>query len=249
MNNREFVQKIVDSASTYPVRTFETVDGSVYTCVNPFSYHLVRRHKELYGLMDGLFVDGMTMCWLIRLLWGKRIPRLSFDMSGIAVDLFSYLNTSDVDRSIYFIGTRQDTLEATIKQFKTGYPEMNIAGYRNGYFINSDDRQKAISEIIETDSDFTVVGMGSPLQEQFALELKNAGYKGIVFTCGGFLHQSANSINYYPEWINKYNLRAFYRLFHEKGLWSRLYNVLIEFPILFTWDTMLTKLSKADNSN
>ena len=45
-----------------------------------------------------------------------------------------------------------------------------------------------------------------------------------------------------PKWVNKYNLRAFYRLFHEKGLWCRLYNVLIEFPILFTWDTLRTKL-------
>ena len=117
---------------------------------------------------------------------------------------------------------------------------MKIAGYRNGYFIDNDDRKKAIADIIKSKSDFAIIGMGSPLQEQFALDLKNAGYKGIVFTCGGFLHQSASDINYYP--VNKYNLRAFYRLFHEKGLWCRLYNVLIEFPILFTWDTLRTKL-------
>lgn len=80
--------------------------------------------------------------------------------------------------------------------------------------------------------------MGSPLQEQFALDLKKSGYNGVVFTCGGFLHQTARGIKYYPEWVNKYNLRAFYRLFHEKGLWGRLYNVLIEFPILFTFDTV-----------
>ena len=79
------------------------------------------------------------------------------------------------------------------------------------------------------------------MQEQFALDLKSRGYNGIVFTCGGFLHQSANDINYYPEWINKYNLRAFYRIVKEKGLWARLYNVLIQFPILFTWDSIRTK--------
>ncbi len=243
MNNREFVRTIADSASTYPDGTFAAENGRVYTCVNPFSYHIVRRHKELYESMDGLFVDGITMCWLIRLLWGKRVPRLSFDMSGMAVDLFSYLNTIDTDRSIYFLGTKQDVLEETIKQFRKSYPRMNIAGYRNGYFIDNDDRKKAIADIIKSNSDFAIIGMGSPLQEQFALDLKNAGYNGIVFTCGGFLHQSANNINYYPKWVNKYNLRAFYRLFHEKGLWSRLYNVLIEFPILFTWDTITTKLS------
>ena len=91
--------------------------------------------------MDGLFVDGMTMCWLIRLLWGKRVPRLSFDMSGMAVDLFSYLNKSATDRNIYFLGTKQEVLEETVKRFHKNYPKMNIAGYRNGYFIDNDDRK------------------------------------------------------------------------------------------------------------
>lgn len=247
MNNREFVHKIADSASIYPNGTFEARAGRVNTCVNPYSYHLVRRYPELFESMDGLFVDGMIMCWLIRLLWGKRVPRLSFDMSGMAVDLFVLLNSVDTKRSIYFLGTRQDVLEKTIKQFRKSYPKMNIVGYRNGYFIDNDDRNKAITNIIESNSDFAIIGMGAPLQEQFALDLKNAGYKGNVFTCGGFLHQSAIDIKYYPEWINKYNLRAFYRLFHEKGLWGRLYNVLIEFPILFTWDSLLTKLVKHRN--
>lgn len=244
MNNREFVRKIADSASTYPDETFASGFGRVYTCVNPFSYHLVRQHQELYESMDGLFVDGMTMCWLIRLLWGKRVPRLSFDMSGMAVDLFSHLNTKAQDRSIYFLGTKQDVLEETIKQFRKSYPNMNIAGYRNGYFIDNDDRKRAINEIVNNDSDFTIVGMGSPLQEQFAIDLKNSGYKGIVFTCGGFLHQTAEGIKYYPDWINKYNLRAFYRLYKEKGLFKRLYNVLIEFPILFSYDTLISKIKK-----
>lgn len=240
MNNRGLVRKIADSASAYPRLTFSS-PGKVYTCVNPYSYHLVRRHQELYKAMDGLFVDGMTMCWLIRLLWGKKIPRLSFDMSGMAVDLFAYLDKMGKEKSIYFLGTRQDVLEATIGQFRKSYPNMNIAGFRNGYFVDNDDRQAAICRIVAENSDFVVIGMGSPLQEQFALDLKNAGYKGVVFTCGGFLHQSAHNINYYPEWVNKYNLRAFYRLFHEKGLWGRLYNVLIEFPVLFAWDTMISK--------
>lgn len=247
MNNREFVQKITNSASAYPDKTFALEEGRVYTCVNPFSYHLVRQHKELYDSMDGLFVDGMTMCWLIRLLWRKNIPRLSFDMSSMAADLFSYLDNPKLNRNIYFLGTRQEILENTICQFRKNYPNMDIAGFRNGYFIDLEDRNNAILDIINSNCDFAIIGMGSPLQEQFAIDLKNAGYKGKIFTCGGFLHQSANSIKYYPDWINRYNLRAFYRLFHEKGLWSRLYNVLIEFPILFCWDTLLTKIVKSKN--
>lgn len=245
MNNLEFVRKIADSASTYPDGTFAAGKERVYTCVNPFSYHLVRRHKELYESMDGLFVDGMTMCWLIQLLWGKRVPRLSFDMSGMAVDLFSYLNTIGTGRSIYFLGAKQEALEATIGQIKKAYPNIHIVGYRNGYFLLPEDRDKEIKHIVSLNPDFVIVGMGSPIQERFCIDLKEKGYQGVAFTCGGFLHQTADGINYYPDWINKYNLRAFYRLFHEKGLWGRLYNVLIEFPILFSWDTLCSRLSKS----
>lgn len=241
MKNRRFVEKITESASNYPHVTFSR-KGTVNTCVNPFSYHLVRRQKELFDKMDGLYVDGMLMCKVIDLMWRTKTPRLSFDMSGMAVDLFERLNNNS--ETIYFLGSKQKELEATLSQIKNGYPNMKIVGFRNGYFNSPEERIQAIHNIVDLNPNFTIVGMGSPLQEQFCLDLKNAGYKGIAFTCGGFLHQTATRLKYYPDWVNKYNLRAFYRLFHEKGLWGRLYNVLIQFPILFTWDTIQTKVGK-----
>lgn len=241
MNCHEFVTKIANSASMYPNETF-SLRGRVNTCVNPYSYHIVRTYPEVYRNIDGLYVDGMTMCWLIKFLYGKQIPRLSFDMSGMAADLFARLNDINNQETIYFIGAKQEEIERSILQIQSSYPNLKLKGYRNGYFIDVDDRRKAISEIVKANADFTIVGMGSPLQEQFALDLKNAGYQGTVFTCGGFLHQTSNRINYYPKWVNKYNLRAFYRLLHEKGMFKRLYNVLIEFPVLFTIDTLKYRL-------
>lgn len=239
MNNRRFVDIITESAANYPHITFSR-KGAIYTCVNPFSYHMVRRYQSIYDSLDGLYVDGMLMCKLINLLWNRKIPRLSFDMAGMAVDLFARLNNND--ETIYLIGAKQESLEATVKQIKITYPNIHIAGFRNGYFLLPEDREKEIARIVELNPDFVIIGMGSPLQEQFAIDLKKAGYKGIAFTCGGFLHQTANRINYYPEWINKYNLRAFYRLTHEKGMFKRLYNVLIQFPSLFVYDTIITKI-------
>lgn len=243
MNNRRFVETITESASNYPEITF-TQKGRIYTCVNPFSYHLVRRNQDVYNKMSGLYVDGMLMCKVINLMWRRKIPRLSFDMAGMAVDLFKRLNAKDNEESIYFVGAKQEELEKSVAEIKKANPNMKVAGYRNGYFLLPKDREEEIQHIVKLNPDFVLVGMGSPIQERFCIDLKEAGYQGIAFTCGGFLHQTANGINYYPKWVNKYNLRAFYRLFHEKGLWGRLYNVLIEFPIMFTWDTLITKWSK-----
>ncbi len=198
MNTRRFVDCITESAANYPHITFSK-SGAAYTCVNPFSYHIVRRNADLFGAFDGLYVDGMLMCKLINLLWRRSIPRLSFDMSGMAVDLFRLLDEAAGDKTVYFIGAKQEELEKSVAQIRRSYPRMAVAGYRNGYFLDVDDRRRAIRDIVDSGADFAIVGMGAPLQEQFALDLRDAGFKGIVFTCGGFLHQTADRINYYPD--------------------------------------------------
>ncbi|MDE6273350.1 MAG: WecB/TagA/CpsF family glycosyltransferase [Muribaculaceae bacterium] len=201
----------------------------------------MRKNSALYSELDGLFVDGMTMCWWLRILWGKRIPRLSFDMAGMAVDLFERLNSEASEENVYFIGAKQEELEASIRQFRKAYPLMRISGYRNGYFADNEERSRVIEDILKRNPTFVIVGMGSPLQERFVVDLRKAGYRGVAFTCGGFLHQTSRRINYYPQWVDKMNLRAFYRLTHEKGMVKRLWKVLVAFPVQFACDSILNK--------
>lgn len=244
MNIRELIDKVTDSAKSYPTTTFSLENnGHINTCINPYSYHIIKRFPELYSPMDGLFIDGMIMCWLIRILWNKKIPRLSFDMSGMATDLFSRINCNP-NESIYFIGAKANEIEQSISQIQRAYPTMNIVGYRHGFFSSEMERLNVIKKIIQLNPSFVVIGMGSPIQEKFAIDLKQNGYKGNAFTCGGFLHQTKDRLNYYPKWINKYNLRAFYRLSKEKGLFKRLYFVLLQFPIRFVIDTITYRFKK-----
>ena len=247
MNLKKLISHVSATAESYPDKIFKD-PGKAYTCINPYSYHIIRKNPQIYYQMDGLFIDGMSMCWWIKWLWGVRIPRLSFDMTAIAKDLFGYINGLSQDKSIFFIGARQHEVEKSVAQIKSSYPNINDIRYRNGYFQSEKERIAVISEIVKVDTDYVIVGMGAPLQDKFALDLMKAGYKGIVFTCGGFLHQTSEDINYYPEWVNNYNLRALYRLFYEKGLVKRLFNVLIEFPILFIKDTIQTKFINRVNS-
>lgn len=243
MTTKDFVNKIAESAAYYPDSTFAQ-RGKVNTCVNPYSYHIFKKNNKLYRQMDGLYVDGMTMCLFIRLYWGKRVPRLSFDMSGMAVDLFDRLNSPGNNETIYFIGAKQEEIEGTMEHIRASYPNMKVKGFRNGYFKTPGERAAAIAEIVRLNPDFAIIGMGSPLQERFAIDLRDAGFKGTSFTCGGFLHQTAKSIYYYPDWVNRMNLRAFWRLAHERGMVKRLFNVLVQFPILFTIDKLKSTVGK-----
>lgn len=241
MNIKPLIDKIVKSASMYPSGIFQA-KGKIVTCVNPYSYLILRKNSKLYERFDGVFVDGILMCIFIRLLWLKKVPRLSFDMVGMAKDLFERLNHTD--ESLYIIGAKQDELDKCVYHVKDAYSGIKMAGCRNGYFSGEKERDYVINEIVSLSPDFVIVGMGTPLQDDFAVRLKNAGYNGVVFTCGGFIRQTSNDINYYPEWVNRYNLRGFYRQYKEKGIFRRNIDTLLIFPLLFTYDTLNSKLIK-----
>ena len=96
---------------------------------------------------------------------------------------------------------------------------MIICGYHDGYIKDSWD--EVIDAVIASGAKVAIVGMGAPLQEIAAVDLKKKGFVGTVYTCGGFIHQTTAKMNYYPDWVDRFNMRALYRIFHEKGMLKR----------------------------
>ena len=88
--------------------------------------------------------------------------------------------------------------------------------------------------IVEASPDFLIVGMGVLMQERFLLKVKDAGFGGIGFTCGGFIHQTAkDEIDYYPGWVDRLNLRFLYRMYKEKHTRKRYLQAALLFPARF----------------
>lgn len=239
MNIKHLIDKIDSTSKKYPSTTFNST-GKIYTCINPFKYHILRKNYDTYMDMDGLFVDGILMCKFIKIFWSKSIKRLSFDMTSMAKDLFEKIN--DNGASIYFIGDEQEMIKLAVKKIKESYPNMNIIGFHSGFFENETDKHNIIKEIVNLNPLYAIIGMGGLFQEQFALSLKKNGFRGIAFTCGGYFHQAAGKLSYYPAWVNRYNLRAAYRIIKEKN-YKRLWHVLVTFPMLFIIDTIKAKSS------
>ena len=183
--------KIVDSA----IRLDLNASG-IYTFLNPYSYHVARGNYSLFSQMDGIFCDGKLLCMVLRLL-NIKVERVSFDMTSLAPIVFSYAETNN--RSLYVLGSSEADIEKSIKYFLQLYPNLNILGFRSGFFSSLEEREGVISRVRELGPEIVIVGMGTPLQEKFLLDLKNSGWNGLGFTCGGFLHQtSARGLNYYP---------------------------------------------------
>lgn len=124
------------------------------------------------------------------------------------------------------------------------YPNLSIAGLRNGFFSSGEERQAAIQRILELNPDYLIVGMGTPLQEKFLVEVKEMGWRGIGFTCGGFIHQTAKGLNYYPRWMDWLHLRWLFRIWDEPKLLSRYLLQYPRFVGLFMYDLFTFELAK-----
>lgn len=211
--------------------------------VNPHAVYLSRRdpaYAELLSRMDFLFPDGILMARLASALRGTRVERLSFDGNSIAPRVFGACGRLGLRLAL--VGGRLGVASAVAPLLQERYG-VAVAAVLPGYFPSPAARDEAITRILENRAEVAVCGMGAGRQESFALSLKTAGWSGVAFTCGGYLDQVlSGGIEYYPPWIERNNLRAFYRLYKEPRRLAKRY--LIDYGPFFVSGAQLLAEAK-----
>lgn len=234
MKKSNLIQKIYTTVDLSYDKLFNN-RNKIYTFLNPVSYITAFHHKEIYANYDAIFADGSILVTFIRLFYGIKVERRSFDMTSIAPKLFEYAQKNN--KSIYIVASKQEEVKKAVRILKERNERINVIGYRNGYFSTKAEIEDEANKIAILSPDFLIVGMGALAQEQFLYKVKDAGFKGIGFTCGGFIHQtSKDEIDYYPKWIDKYNIRFLYRMYKEKHTRKRYLQAAFIFPIIFLRD-------------
>lgn len=228
------VQSIVSTPAEIDA-SFWCQKGRVYTFLNPVSYLDALRHKDLFVRFDGIFVDGSILAAAIKMIYGRKVERRSFDMTSVAPMLFEHAQKKG--KTVYIVASQQEQVEKAVKIFEARYPDIQIIGCRNGYFHNEEEQKEAAANIAALNPDFLIVGMGVVMQERFLLRAKGAGFQGIGFTCGGFIHQTAKEgVDYYPAWVDRMNLRFLYRMYREPHTRMRYAKAGLVFPAKFIWE-------------
>lgn len=182
-----------------------------------------KKYYEMYEDFDFICSDGAIPIKLNKLFGKPKSIRISFDMSSLARIVLKELSQNG--KGLYILGTTQEYLEQFLTVIKKEFEGINIVGAHNGYIKGQEN--EVVKDIMSSGARTVIIGMGAPLQDIMTVSLKEAGFKGSVYTCGGFIHQAAGKLNFWPDWANKYNLRWFYRYFYEKGTFKRLpYSIL-----------------------
>lgn len=199
--------------------------------VNPYSYIL--RRKGYTGI-DHWYVDGQFAVWFLN-LFGFNVKRRSFDMTSLAPEVFGFCE--DNVKSIVFVGASAEDVGEFVNVVREEYPKLNILFYRNGFFQSQSDIEDTQLRIINEDPDFVICGMGAGKQEDFLIKLRENGWSGTGYTCGGFIHQTASAgIRYYPAWADKLHLRWLYRMIDEPKLIKRYFKYYPIFPFFLIYD-------------
>lgn len=224
------IKTILDSSN----RSFKPSERKITTFLNHYSYQIARNELGTVGSFDNIYCDGIFLCLFFRML-GYNVQRTSFDMTSAAPVIFE--EASEKGLTIALVGGEPGIAHNAKQRFEESYPRLNIVFDCSGFFGSPEERSQAIEEIASMNPDIVICGMGTPLQESFLLDLRGKGWDGAGYTCGGFLHQTANKgVRYYPELIDKFNLRWFYRMLDEPKLVRRYTLDVFRFMIPFLAD-------------
>ncbi len=174
--------------------------------------------NENIGYTDGI---GSLMAVKIKGLDAVKIPGAEFWLDIVGE---FYKN-----KSFYLIGSSQDVIERTVDKLIRNYQNLNIVGFRSGFF-NKNDKGKLINELRHKKPDVVFVAQGSPKQEFLMNELMKL-YPALYMGLGGSFDIYCGLKQRAPKLFIKHNMEWIYRLLKEPTRLKRQL-ALIKFFIL-----------------
>ena len=162
--------------------------------------------------------DGMPVVWASRLL-GKPLKER---VAGI--DLFEALMRRAGEKGwrMFLLGARADVVALVAETYSRRYPQLAIAGWRDGYWKAGEEAQVA-EQVRASGADLLFVAISSPKNEQFLgrwqAEMKIPFAMGV----GGTFDVAIGRVRRAPRWMQRAGLEWFYRFLQEPRRMFRRY--------------------------
>jgi len=173
--------------------------------------------KQAYKNSDLINIDGMSLVWALRFM-GYKVPE-RVACPDLADDILTMAEKNNF--SIFLFGTKETNLLLCKKNLKENFPNLIIAGYRNGYY--KEDEELAIIDMINrANPDILFLGLPSPCKELFAEKYRHKLTAKYIFGVGGLFDILSGLTKRAPLWIQNIGMEWFYRFAQEPlRLWKR----------------------------
>ena len=173
----------------------------------------VQHDEALRRIISGCSLvnaDGQSVVWAARLL-GVDVPER---VTGI--DLMERLldRSQELGWSVYFLGARDEVVERVVALQRERRPQLQIAGWRNGYW-SAEQEAQVVAQVAATSPTLLLVAMPTPAKEHFlARHLDELGVS-FAMGVGGAFDVVAGVTRRAPRWMQRAGLEWFYRLAQE----------------------------------
>lgn len=199
-----------------------------HVVINASKLNLMAKNKWLRTIVNGsplINADGQSIVWAGRFL-GIDVPER---VTGI--DLFGKLvkKAADEGLKLYYFGSEEEVLKKVIALHQKQYPNLKIAGFRNGYF--KDEESETIArDIHKSQADILFVAFSSPKKEYWIHQYKEQLNIPFMMGVGGSFDVIAGKTKRAPKWMQKIGLEWLYRLIQEpKRMFGRYVKGNMEF--------------------
>jgi len=162
--------------------------------------------------------DGMPVVWASRLL-GKPLKER---VAGI--DLFEALMRRAGEKGwrVFLLGARAEVVAAVADTYRRRYPELVIAGWRNGYWTDEEEADVA-AQVRASGADLLFVAISSPKKEHFLGHWQAEMRIPFAMGVGGTFDVAIGLVKRAPRWMQRAGLEWFYRFLQEPRRMFRRY--------------------------
>ena len=208
-----------------------------HVVINAGKINLMQKDKELTKIINEcplINADGQSIVWASKFL-GNKLPER---VAGIDIFINLIKLASEKGYKPYFFGAKDEVVKKVVKTFKETYPNLNIAGYRNGYF--TDEESEVIAkDIRDSGADMLFVAFSSPKKEYWIKENMEIMKIPFAMGVGGSFDVIAGKTKRAPKWMQKYGLEWFFRFIQEP---KRMFRRYIIGNLKFTFLVLKNKL-------
>jgi N-acetylglucosaminyldiphosphoundecaprenol N-acetyl-beta-D-mannosaminyltransferase len=166
---------------------------------------------------DIINADGKAIVWASRIL-NKPLPER---VAGIDLMEELVIMAAEKKYQIFLLGAKEEIVTKVVEVYTTKYGKEIIAGYRNGYFKQEEEKQIA-EQIANSKATILFVAMTSPKKEIFLNTYKNIIQTPFIMGVGGSFDVVSGFVKRAPKWMQNWGLEWFFRTIQEpRRMWKR----------------------------
>lgn len=193
-------------------------------------YQESEKFKKIINDAHVINADGASLVLASKIM-KKELPER---VAGI--DLMQNLMKvcEEKNYTVYFLGTKEPILHAMINKIEYKYPNLQIVGYRNGYFEQK-DWETIAQDLKKRSPDFVFLGITSPKKEYLIDYFMDQGIDSVFMGVGGSFDVLSGYLKRAPVWMQKHNLEWLFRVKQEPRRLLKRYiigNVQFLFKVL-----------------